>query len=143
MHPEQPSKIPPVLVAALVADTGAVDPTTHKKSLIGVFDRIFSREFPMQRPLALYFRLTDGEGFYPFTIQVLHLGMEESLVAQVEGELRMQDRRQSIDFLIPTPPLPFPEPGRYEFRLLASGMHLGGICIDVVHAGREAPEDTP
>jgi hypothetical protein len=142
VQPEQPSKIPPVLVAALVADTGAIDPATHKKSLIGVFDRIFSREFPIQRPLALYFRLTDGEGFYPFKIQVLHLGREEALVAQIEGELRLQDRRQSVDFLIQTPPLPLPEPGRYEFRLLASEMHLGGVCIDVVHAGQGTSEDT-
>jgi hypothetical protein len=119
-------------VAALIADTGAVDPTTQKKTLVGIFDRIFSSSFPMQRPLMLYFRITDGAGLYPIKIQLLQLAAEGRIVAEIDGELRLASRMHSVDFLIPTPPLPFPDPGRYEFRLLASDMHVGGVCLDLV-----------
>jgi hypothetical protein len=138
---EQPSKVPPTLVAALIADTGAVDPVTQKKTLVGIFNRIFARSVPTQRPMMLYFCITDGIGLYPIKIQLLLLAKEELLVAEIEGAIRLGDRTQSVDFLIPTPPLPFPAPGRYEFRLLASDMHVGGICLDVVQQTPRPPQE--
>ena len=59
----------PHLVAAIVCDVAVADPTTNKKSLIGVFDRLSVGNFPAKRPVSLYFKITDAEGNYDLDIR--------------------------------------------------------------------------
>ena len=63
------STVVPHLVAAIVCDVAVADPTTNKKSLIGVFDRLSVGRFPAKRPVSLYFKITDAEGNYDLDIR--------------------------------------------------------------------------
>ena len=129
---EQPlSQVAPLLVAALVCDAAATDPSTGKKSLIGIFDRVNVGAFPTQRPLSLYFKVTDAEGRYKIEVRYIHADTDETL-ASAEGEFQLPDRLQSRDFLVPFPPLPIPRAGRYAFQLWANSMFLGSAFIDAV-----------
>jgi hypothetical protein len=125
----KPSRVPPHLVAALVCDTSATDPSTGKKSLIGVFTTLFSSIFPTSRALTLYLKVADGEGFYPLKIQFLR-SEDERVLAEAEGDVTCPARTQAVDFLVPFPPLVFEEPGRHEFRILMSEMYVGRAVLD-------------
>ena len=123
------SKVIPVLVAVLVCDTAVADPTTGKKNLIGIFDRINVRTFPTQRPMSLYVKLTDAEGPYKVEVRYVQTNSGQEL-ARAEGEAQFASRLGSLDFSIPLPPLPIPSEGRYEFQIWANNVYLGGTFID-------------
>lgn len=126
-----PSKIIPFLIATLICDVAVADPTTGKKTLVGIFDRIYVSKFPTQRPMSLYLKMTDAEGYYPIEIEYVYVNTGEVLV-RVAGEMEARDRTLSSDIYIPLPPLPIPKDGRYEFRVKAGNMFLGNAFMDAV-----------
>lgn len=138
--PEQPtlSAVVPVLVAALVCDIAVADPSTSKKNLIGIFDSINVGRFPTQRPMSLYMKITDAEGYYKIEVRYVQIGSGKVL-AQAEGELNSTNRLQSIDLSIEFPPLPIPKEGRYEFQIWANSIFLGATFIDAKQ--RAKPEE--
>lgn len=125
------SKVVPVLVAALVCDVAVPDPSTGKKNLIGVFDRVNVSEFPTQRPMSVYVKLTDAEGRYEIQVKYVQVGSRKVLGRAV-GDLHSKSRLDSADLHIPFPPLPIPEEGRYEFQVWANSVFLGGTFIDAL-----------
>ena len=128
------SPVLPVMVAALVCDTHAVDPSTGKKSLIGIFDRVNAASFPVSRPVTLYYKLTDAEGRYEFKIRFSSPGGEE-LLAEATGEFTSKSRLTAMELVVPFPKLPLPAAGRYEFQLWANGMYVGTTSIDAAGTG--------
>jgi hypothetical protein len=125
------SQTVPVLVAVLVCDSAAVDPGTGKKSLIGIFDRVWASKFPTNRPMFLYVKLTDAEGYYRIKVTYVQTQTGQSL-AEVEGEAEFPNRLASADFYVGTPPLPIPAAGRYEFQIWANDVFLGSTFIDAI-----------
>lgn len=125
------SNVIPVLIAALVCDVATTDPSTRKKSLIGIFDRITVGKFPTTRPVSVYTKMTDAEGEYKLEMRYIQTDTGKQL-AGADGELRSKDRLASIDMVIHFPPLPFPKPGRYEFQIWANNIFLGSTFIDAI-----------
>ena len=129
---DQPlSQVVPVLVAALVCDVAAADPSTGKKNLIGIFDRINVTKFPTRRPVSIYFKVADAEGRYEIQVRYVQVKTGK-ILAQAEGGLQANDRLASTDLYIQFPPLPIPEEGRYDFQVWANSMFLGSTFIDAV-----------
>ena len=128
------SPVLPVMVAALVCDTHAVDPSTGKKSLIGIFDRVNAAKFPVSRPITLYYKLTDAQGRYEFEIRYSSPGGED-LLAKATGKFTSKDRLKAMELVVPFPKLPLPAPGRYEFQFWANGMYIGTTSIDAAGTG--------
>ncbi len=128
-HPLSP--IIPVLVAMLVCDVAVADPSTGKKNLIGIFNRVNVGTFPTQWRMFLYMKLTDAEGYYKTQVRYIQVSSGKVL-AQAEGELNARDRLASIDIYIEFPPLPIPKEGRYEFQVWANSVFLGSTFIDAV-----------
>ena len=124
-----PSNVVPVLVAMLVCDVAVAEPTTGKKTLVGIFDRIRAAKFPTQHPMSLYLKLTNAEGYYKTEIKFRQL-KTGSVLAGASGELQAIDRLASVDMCIPFPPLLIPESGRYDFQLWANSMFLGSTVLD-------------
>lgn len=125
------SNVVPVLVAALVCDVAVADPGTGKKNLIGIFDRVFVGKFPTTRPMSLYMKVTDAEGYYETEVRYIQVNSGKVL-AQAGGELESTNRLASADLYIQFPPLPIPEEGRYEFQVWANSMFLGATFIDAI-----------
>jgi hypothetical protein len=124
------SKVVPYLLAILVCDSGAVDLNSGKKTLVGVFDRVITKDFPTSRWLSVYFKLSDAQGKYKFKVQYAQVGTG-NILAEAETDVLTIERRLDMrDFLI-TPPAPllFPGAGQYEFRLYANDMFLGRIAV--------------
>ena len=133
MEQKTPSQITPFLVAALVCDVASEDPNTGKKNLVGIFDHVRSEAFPIESRMSLYIKLTDAEGYYPLEVEYVYVN-DNTVLAKVDTEIDVEDRTVSVDFIMHPPPLPIPHPGRYEFRIKASGMFLGNAFIDVVRS---------
>jgi hypothetical protein len=125
------SNVVPVLVAALVCDVAVADPSTNKKNLIGIFDRINVGKFPTERQMSLYMKVTDTEGDYDTEVRYLQVSSGKVL-AKAEGKLHSENRLASIELIIQFPPLLIPEEGRYEFQVWANSMFLGATFIDAL-----------
>ena len=128
------SNVVPLLVAALVCDAAVEDPSTGKKSLIGIFDLVHVEEFPTRRPISLYFKVADAEGFYEFEVRYVHADTGNVLF-QLNGELTAGDRLEASELHVAFPPLPMPAAGRYEFQVWANSMFLGSVSIRAVQQG--------
>lgn len=131
------SQVIPVLVAALICDVAATDPSTGKKNLIGIFDRLTGGTFPTARHISLYFKTTDAEGHYEILARFVRVAGNE-VIAEAKGEVDLPDRLASNDFLIDFQSLHFPEPGRYEFQIFMNKVLLGSAFLDA----RQRPEAT-
>ena len=121
-------------MAALMCDAAVEDPSTGKKSLIGVFDLVHVKEFPTRLPISLYFKIADAEGFYEFDVRYVQVNTGK-ILAQAEGELTANDRLTSSEMHLPFPPLLLPELGRYEFQIWANSMFLGATSMRAVQRG--------
>ena len=126
-----PSNVVPVLVAALICDVAVADPSSGKKNLIGIFDRIFVREFPAQRPMSLYLKLSDAQGLYE--IEVLFVQLKSgNVLGKGQGKFQLKDRLSSADFFLDLPPVLIPTAGRYEFQIFTNGTLIGSAFLDAV-----------
>ena len=126
-----PSEIIPFLVAALVCDSASSDPSTGKKNLIGIFDRINVRKFPAKRAMSLYLKVIDAEGDYDTEVRYVQTGSGK-ILAKAQGKLHSTNRSETVDLLIEFPPLPIPAEDRYEFQLWANSIFLGTTSFDAV-----------
>lgn len=133
------SNVVPILSAALACDTAAVDPANNKKSLIGIFDRIYAQTFPVVRPLTLYLKVADAQGKYKVEMRLVHLETHQ-IVGKVEAEAEFKDRLQSTDHYFQFPKMAFPIPGRYELQIWANDAYLGGTVITVAEMPKATPE---
>lgn len=133
MSPDQQplSQIVPAVIAILVCDTAAADPSSGKKSLIGIFDRVWVGTFPTQRVVTVYVKLTDAEGSYKINVRYVQTETGQTL-AELEGEGEFKDRLSSSDLFVTTPPLPIPAEGRYEFQVWANNVFLGSTFVDAL-----------
>ncbi len=122
-----PSRVPPLLLAALISDVAVRDPSSGKMNLIGIFDRIRG-VLPVKRAMSLYFRLTEALGYYPVRIDFVQANSER-MIARLEGELMSDNPMLSHDAHFDFPPLPFPDEGRYEFRIYASDIFIGSAAL--------------
>lgn len=131
-----PSSVVPVLVAALLCDTAAVDPTTGKKSLIGIFDRIWG-QFPTTRPMCLYWKITDAVGHYSVKVRIAR---GDTQIGEAMGEVEVPDRLLAYDYLLQLPPVPLLDSGRYQFQVFMNNAYLGSAVLDAEQsaAGLEA-----
>jgi hypothetical protein len=125
------SNVTPVLVAALICDVAVADPSSGKKNIIGVFDRVYVSKFPAKRPIYLYLKVTDAAGNYELETRYVQVNSGKVL-AKARGKLKAKSKLAAMDMIVPFPPLPIPEVGRYEFQIWANDMFLGSTFIDAV-----------
>lgn len=129
-----PSEVVPLLVAALVCDVAVEDPSTGKKSLIGIFNNVHVGKFPTNRTVSLYCKIVDAEGFYKLDVRFVQANTGRVLF-ETAGELEVQDRLGSTDMHISFQNLQIPTTGRYEFQIWANSMFLGSTSIEAVRLG--------
>jgi len=129
MAEEQEALIPPIPVAFLLCDQVITDEVTKKKTLVGVFDRIWVSKFPTEhKPIALYARLFDAEGEYEVRVEYVKVA-DESVLSRATGKLRVRDRHKPVEFALTLPSIPIPEPGEYEFRLWVGNRYVQRVAF--------------
>ena len=128
---EELSQIAPLLVAAVICDVAVDDPNTRKKTLVGIFDRVWARDFPTHRSLSLYVKIADALGRYNMQLKVVNISTGEQL-APISSEVVVLDKLQTTECLIHLQNMPMPTEGRYEFQLWFNDMYAGQTFLDAV-----------
>jgi hypothetical protein len=142
--PEDEHRAPkPVLHAVLICDYTVRDGETGKVSVIGIFDRINTPDFPTLHPgLFVYVNMADAMGDYKIGLELLRT---DSLKRLGSGEqvLTYTNPLAGAELIFDLRNLIFEEPGKYEFRVYANGEHIGGKPFTVVHVKAGGSEDEP
>lgn len=124
-------QVKPIVKAFLIADKVMREEGTKKWSVIGIFDRISSKNFPCIHPsLALYIRLSNAEGEYNVKIEFCEI--DGKVLSLFEGKLKVGSRLATPEIGIQTYNLPLPKPGRYLFKLYLNDEFIQDFPIDVV-----------
>jgi hypothetical protein len=121
----------PSVVAMLICDQIITEEGTNKRSLIGVFDNLFTLQFPVIVPkVGVYAKLADAEGQYLFRIRVVDL-KDESLIGEVQVQADIPDGSQYSEIALNFGGVPLPDEGRYEFQLYADDVYLHRVVVNV------------
>ena len=118
------NKTLPFLVAFLLCDMVIREEGTGKDTLVGIFDRVVSKQFPIDQNMTVYFRLANVIGHYEFRIDYVQVRTDKILF-QARFERDFPEIFSEYSFRLRPPMVPIPEPGQYEFRLWANGHYVG------------------
>ena len=124
----------PALNAMLICDMTIREEVTGKTSLIGIFENIEARQFPVRHGLlCVYAKLTDAQGEYDIRLDLVRLD-DLTLIGQAQIHATLEDRMgvAELDFQLGN--LVFERPGRYEFRLWANNRVVGNKSFTVVQS---------
>lgn len=118
-------KIPkPIPLAMIICDTVIDDATTHKKTLVGVFNAISSQRVPaLHSSLNVFICLTEGRGEYNGILRCVHSGSNKS-VLELNGKINFTDIKEIIELNFELKGIVFPEFGEYRFEFLCNSMPL-------------------
>ncbi len=130
----------PVVKAFLVCDYVIHEQDTNKKSCIGIFHQINAPRFPCRHgQLAIYANITDALGEYVFQLTLANLKDGGEIGNGSTPPLRIPDRLQTAELAFRLQNIVFPEPGKYEFRLVANDEQIAQKIVTV--EGTHRPEE--
>jgi Family of unknown function (DUF6941) len=122
----------PSALAILICDQVIIDAETAKKTVVGIFDSIWMQAFPAIQKLGFYARLTDLEGEYKFSLRVVRLTGDETVICGLETKpVSASNRLAIMELALNLPPVPFQCPGQYEFQLYANDEYIGRSLFNV------------
>lgn len=114
-------KSPPLGLSLIICDTVIADANTKKKSLIGIFNRLWAASFPCRHPeFHVFVSITGGHGKYRFVLQCVNETNGET-INKLNGDLTFKSPKQVIEADFNFRPIVFPEPGQYSFEFLCDG----------------------
>ena len=127
----------PYPLAILLCDQIIVDERSKKKTLVGIFDSIYARQFPVRhRSLSVYVRVTDAEGQYEFRMDYVQVKTDKLLGTGKILAVPITDRLKAHELIMEFPPIEIPEAGDYEFRLWANGRYIGRAKFAAVEVAK-------
>ena len=125
--------IKPILKAMLLCDQTLVEEGTHKRTLIGLFDRIKGAEFPTAHPsMSVYVQFREIEGIFDFILELVDLTDGKSMNRAVIKEFRVQDKSRDCELVFNLMSVKFERPGDYEFRIYVNDTIFGQKSFKVL-----------
>ena len=128
----------PNIISFLIADNVIQEKGSNKWSAIGIFDRIYAKNFPcIHFSTALYVKLSDAEGEYNIRVEFTDSNMKK--LAIFEGiKLKVTSKLEQPDFGIQTRNLFIPKPGKYTFDLYFNDQFCTGfpLIVEQLREGR-------
>jgi hypothetical protein len=133
----------PSVVAMLVCDQIVIEQGTGKKSLIGVFENIFTQGFPSQLSrVAVYVKMVDALGKYNLRLRLVKL-KDETPLADITLDADVKDSLVGVEIALNMVNLPIPEPGKYEFQLYANEIYLHRATVNAIQGGPPWQQQQP
>ncbi len=110
----------------LVCDMTIIEENTHKRTLIGLFDRIKASQFPSTHSsLSVYVQFREIEGIFDFMLELFDLDQEKSMNKALIKDFKVQDRSRDCELVFNLLSLKFEHPGDYEFRIYVNDLIFG------------------
>lgn len=123
----------PILKAMLICDHTIVEEGTHKRTLIGLFDRIKAKAFPTAHPsMSVYVQFREIEGVFDFVLELFDLNSEKSLNQAVIRQFKVEDRSRDCELVFNLLSVKFDHPGEYEFRIYIGDFIFGQKSFKVM-----------
>ena len=115
----------PKCKALLLCDETILEAVTGKISLIGVFRNFVLDKYPgYTRTFHVFTQMTDAQGRYSIVAEVRDLSTD-SVIAKATGlGIKIADRLDVVNIVLPAPPLPIPHEGVYDVILFANGEEI-------------------
>ncbi len=116
----------PILKAILLCDQTLVEEGTHKRTLIGIFDRIKASQFPSVHPsMSIYVQFREIEGTFDFALELFDLTEGRVLHRAVIQAYQVQDRSRDCELVFNLFSVKFDHAGDYEFRIFVNDTVFG------------------
>lgn len=126
-------QIKPILKAMLLCDQTLVEESTHKRTLIGLFDRIKASQFPTTHPaMSVYVQFREIEGTFDFTLELFDLMENKSVNKAVIRNYQVQDRSRECELVFNLMSVKFEHEGDYEFRIYVNDYVFGQKSFKVL-----------
>jgi hypothetical protein len=116
----------PILKAMLICDHTIVEEGTHKRTLIGLFDRIKAKSFPTAHPaMSVYVQFREIEGVFDFMLALFDLATEQTVNQAIIRQFRVEERSRDCELVFNLISVKFDRPGDYEFRIFVNDTVFG------------------
>ncbi len=126
-------QIKPILKAMLLCDQTLIEEGTHKRTLIGLFDRIKSNNFPTTHPsMSIYVQFREIEGVFDFTLELVNITDGKPINRAVIKDFNVQDRSRDCELVFNLMSVKFDNPGDYEFRIYVNDYIFGQKSFKVL-----------
>lgn len=126
-------ELKPILKAMILCDSTLVEEGTHKRSLIGIFDRLKSQEFPSVHPaMSVYVQFRELQGVFDFTLELVDLENETAVNRAIVKQFAVRDRSSDCELVFNLLSVRFDHPGDYEFRLYVGDLIFGQKSFKVL-----------
>ena len=126
-------EIKPILKAMLLCDQTILEEGTHKRTLIGLFDRIKSSQFPTAHPaMSVYVQFREIEGVFDFSLELYDLGEEKTLNRASIKDFKVQEKSRDCELVFNLMSVKFERPGDYEFRIYVNDLIFGQKSFKVL-----------
>jgi hypothetical protein len=126
-------EIKPILKAMLLCDQTLVEEGSHKRSLIGLFDRVKTSQLPTTHPsMSVYVQFREIEGMFDFTLELFDLVEGKTLHKAMVKNFKVQERSRDCELVFNLMALRFEHAGDYEFRIYVNDMIFGQKSFQVI-----------
>lgn len=113
---QKPKPIP-TAPAMIICDTVMDDRATGKKILIGTFNNINAKKFPVRHfELHIFLALTNGHGPYQTRLKCIRADSNEAIM-ELRGPINFPNPLNVVEIDFALKNLIFPSPGIYIFQL--------------------------
>ena len=126
-------QVKPILKAMLLCDQTLVEEGSHKRSLIGLFDRVKSNQFPtVHGSMSIYVQFREIEGKFDFTLELFDLAEDKTLHKAEVKDFNEQEKSRDCELVFNLLSVRFVHPGDYEFRIYVNDQIFGQKSFQVI-----------
>jgi len=126
-------QVHPILKAMLLCDQTLVEEGTRKRSLIGLFDRVKSAQFPtVHGSMSVYVQFREIEGTFDFTLELFDLAEDKTLHKAMVKDFKVQDKSRDCELVFNLLSVRFVHAGDYEFRIYVDDQIFGQKSFQVI-----------
>jgi len=126
-------QVNPILKAMLLCDQTIVEEGSRKRSLIGLFDRVKSAQFPtVHGSMSIYVQFREIEGTFDFTLELFDLAEDKTLHKAMVKDFNVQEKSRDCELVFNLLSVRFVHPGDYEFRIYVNDQIFGQKSFQVI-----------
>ena len=127
------NKIKPSKEAMLVCDQIITEAGTNKKTLVGIFEQIYTPKLPCTHSnLSVYIKFTAALGTYQFRLELVDLHTNTVIGNGTLPNQTIEDKLTSYELVFNLRNLKFTNLGKYEFRIFADDELFGTKTFHVL-----------
>ena len=128
------SRIAPMCVALVLADTIWSDPQTQKRTILGTFSSIFATKLPaVITDLAVHCILTGGHGLTEITLRFIDADEDEEPIVHATTMVDFSDPRAVAEMDFYFRDVTFPVAGEYRVQIYGAGDFIMERRLSVIN----------